>query len=116
MAIDPGGWSIVGIAAAVAIVAGIALLVAYAVQRGLVHRELDGTEPGDEGPETPPPVREPRDRTLGLAGAVVLAVGLGLGLLSAVSGWGATTTGNTPGDPDNCAQSWSGCPQATPVP
>ena len=32
-----------GIAAAVAIVAGIVLLVAYAMRRGLVHRELEGT-------------------------------------------------------------------------
>lgn len=116
MSIGPGGWSILGIAAAVAIVAGIVLLVAYALRRGLVHRELDGTESAEAGPEPPPPVREPRDRTLGLAGAIVLALGLGLGLLSAVSGWGAATTGSSPGDPDNCAQSWSGCPQATPVP
>jgi hypothetical protein len=116
MSIAPGSWSILGIAAAIAMHTGIVLLVAYAVQRGLVHRELDGTDPGEAGPETPPPVPEPRNRTLGLAGAIVLAVGLGLGLLSAVSGWGATMTGTNQGDPDNCAQSWSGCPPATPVP
>ena len=40
-------WSPAGIAALAAIVAGIVLLVVYAVQRGLVHRELEGMETAD---------------------------------------------------------------------
>jgi len=112
-----GGWSILGVAAAVAIVAGIVLLVVYAMQRGLVHRDLDGTEATEAGPEAAPVTRVPRGRTLGLTGAVILVVGLALGLLSTLSGWGGATAGSGPGDgSQDCAQSWSGCPQSTPVP
>ncbi|OGO55289.1 MAG: hypothetical protein A2V85_06600 [Chloroflexi bacterium RBG_16_72_14] len=117
MSLSLGGWSILGIGAAVAIVAGIVLLVAYALQRGLVHRELDGVDP-EGGPDAMPAAKAPANRTLGTIGAIVLVVGLALGLLSALAGWGGTgTTGTGPGaDPDDCAQSWSGCPQATPAP
>ncbi|MEW6225407.1 MAG: hypothetical protein AB1627_12345 [Chloroflexota bacterium] len=117
MSLSFGGWSILGIGAAVAIVAGIVLLVVYASQRGLVNRELDGIDP-EAGPDAVSAVRAPASRTLGAAGAVLLVVGLGLGLLSAIGGWGGSgTTGTGPGTgPDDCAQSWSGCPQATPAP
>jgi hypothetical protein len=113
-----GGWSLLGMGAAVAIVAGIVLLVTYALQRGLVHRELDGTEPEPAEPPAATLSTPTSGRTLGTAGAVLLAVGLALGLLSAIAGWGgATGTGTGPGGPpDACAQSWSGCPQATPAP
>ena len=112
-----GGWNVLGIGAAVAIVAGIVLLVVYAVGRGLVHRDLDGTLPAEEGPavDTTPLQRRPARRTIGLLGAVVLVIGLGLGVLSAITGWGASgTSGSGPGGANqDCAQSWSGCPQAT---
>lgn len=110
------GWTILGVVSAVAIAVGIVLLVVYALQRGLVNRELDGTE--DTGdPDAAPVTRAPRGRTLGAAGAIVLAVGLGLGLLTALGNWAGATTGIGPGGgPENCAQSWIGCPQATPVP
>ena len=114
-----GGWSVLGIAAAVAIVAGIVLLVVYAVGRGLVHRDLDGTLPTESEPagDTPQLQRRPARRTVGLLGAVILVVGLGLGLLSAITGWGTTGTAGGPGGAaQDCAQSWTGCPQATPGP
>lgn len=115
-----GGWSALGIAAAVAIGAGIVLLVVYAVGRGLVHRDLDGTLPAEAEPavDTIPLQRRPARRTIGLLGAVVLVIGLGLGVLSAITGWGADgATGGGPGGANqDCAQSWSGCPQATPGP
>jgi len=117
MPLSLGGWSILGIGAAVAIAAGIVLLVVYAIQRGLVHRELDGIDP-ESAADDAPLARASASRSLGAAGAVVLAAGLALGLLSAVTGWGGTaTTGAGPGTPpEDCAQSWSGCPQATPAP
>ncbi len=115
-----GGWSILGIAAAVAIIAGIVLLIAYAAQRGLVDRELDGVVATETVPGTLP-IASPRGhgRTLGMAGAAILGIGLVLGLLTAATGWGAGTdlSGSGPGGaPVDCAQSWSGCPQATPGP
>jgi hypothetical protein len=97
------GWSILGV-------------VSYALQRGLVDRELDGTDASGD-PDATPIIRAPRGRTLGAAGAIVLAVGLGLGLLTALGNWAGATTGIGPGGgPENCAQSWIGCPQATPLP
>jgi hypothetical protein len=111
------GWSILGIASAVAIVIGIVLLVVYALQRGLVDRDLDGTDATDGDPNATPVARPSRGRTLGATGAVILGVGLGLGLLAALGNWSGATTGAGPGGgPEDCAQSWSGCPQATPVP
>lgn len=113
-----GGWTIVGIAAAVLIVAGIVLLIGYAAQRGLVHRELDGIVATDTVPGSVPVVRDRGSgRTLGAIGAVILVIGLGLGVLAAVGGWGDPGTATGPGTaPVDCAQSWSGCPQATPGP
>lgn len=110
-----GGWSILGIVAAVAIVAGIVLLIVYAAQRGLVHRELDGVVAAEEPGLLVPPAARPASRTLGTIGAVTLAVGLALGLLTAMTGWGTAGGVGGPGvAPNDCAQSWSGCPQATP--
>jgi hypothetical protein len=120
MSMSFGGWSILGVTAAVAIIAGIVLLIAYAAQRGLVHRELDGVVATETVPGTLPPSRQPgRGRTLGMAGAAILGIGLVLGLLTAITGWGQATdlSGSGPGGaPVDCAQSWSGCPQATPGP
>lgn len=120
MTMSFGGWSVLGIAAAVAIVAGIVLLIAYAVERGLVHRELDGTVTADGTAGTlPDPHAHGSGRTLGVVGAVALAVGLALGLLSAVTGWGGAGFGGLMGPgarPVDCAQSWNGCPQATVAP
>ncbi len=125
MTLSLGGWSTLGIAAAICIVAGIALLVAFAASRGLVHRDLDALEP-DPGIDAPPvgtgsgrTGSRDASRTLGVAGAALLVAGLVLGLASAVAGWdnGGSTAGNGPGAaPLDCAQSWNGCPQATPGP
>jgi hypothetical protein len=115
-----GGWSILGIVAAVAIVAGIVLLIAYAAQRGLVDRELDGVVASESMAGTTPATHDrAAGRMLGVAGAVTLAIGLVLGLLTAVAGWGGTgdLNGSGPGvAPADCAQSWSGCPQTTAAP
>lgn len=111
-----GGWSAIGIVAAIAIVAGIVLLVAYAVRRGLVNRDLDGTiaTEGTSGSTIEPaadagPRPAESSRLLGAAGATILAVGLVLGLASAILGWGGS------GGAAGCAQSWNGCPQVTPA-
>lgn len=119
MSMSFGGWTVLGIAAAVAIVAGVALLIAYAIERGLVHRELDGAI----GAEAPATAALPRSgegaRTIGLLGAVLLAVGLVLGLLTAITGWDGAGSGGAQGPgaaPGDCAQSWAGCPQATVAP
>ncbi len=112
------GWSPAGIAALVAIVAGIALLVVYAVQRGLVHRELEGIEV-DAATATEAPVPRAaaprRSRTLGALGAILLVAGLGLGVISAIGTWGNgdAATGGPGGAPGDCAKSWGGCPKAT---
>lgn len=110
------GWSPIGIAALFTLAAGIVLLVAYAAQRGLVHRELEGMDaepdPGVQAPVAPPaPVR--RSRTLGVLGALLLMVGLGLGAIAAVGSW-STGGGSGVGlPPDDCAQTWEGCPRTT---
>lgn len=109
-------WPVSGVLAAILIVVGIALLIAYAVRRGLVHGDLPDTIASDVVPtEGPAPAAEPphRPRTLGALGAAVLVVGLALGLLTAVTGWGGSGTGSTSTD---CAQSWNGCPQVTAPP
>ncbi len=115
------GWSPAGIVALITIVAGIVLLVAYAMRRGLVHRELEGIEPAtDAGTETAPAVAGPprRSRMLGLVGAILLVIGLGLGAVAALGTWGTgeATTGGPGLAPADCAQSWEGCPKATPNP
>jgi hypothetical protein len=112
------GWSPAGILALIAIAAGIVLLIAYAVQRGLVHRELEGIETAAEpGTEVAPAVVAPPrgSRTLGMAGAVLLVVGLGLGAVAALGNWtaGDAATGGPGPAPADCAQSWDGCPKAT---
>lgn len=114
------GWSPFGIAALLAILAGIGLLVAYAVGRGLVDRELAGIEePAETGTQAParPAAPARSSRTLGALGATLLVVGLVLGVISAVGSWGTDATTGGPGAaPADCAQSWNGCPQATPKP
>jgi hypothetical protein len=110
------GWSPIGIAALITLVAGIALLVVYAVQRGFVHRELEGIEAGpDPGTESParPSMPARRSRTLGLLGALLLVVGLGLGAAAAVGTWSAGGASGAGLPPDDCAQSWDGCPKST---
>lgn len=121
MNMDFGGWSATGILAALAIVAGSVLLVVYAVRRGLVNRDLDGTIAA-EGPDGTMPAAAggaaAPSRALGVAGVIVLVVGLGLGLIAVATGPGAGGPGATgPGTgPTDCAASWAGCPQATPRP
>ncbi len=103
-------WPATGILAAVAIVLGIALLVVYAARRGLVHGDLPDTIASVEVPtDAPAPLRDApqQSRALGLAGATILVVGLALGVVTAVSGWGGTNGSG------GCAQSWNGCPQVT---
>lgn len=124
MSLTLAGWSPTGIAAAILIVAGIALLVAWVLRRGVHARELDGMDPEPviAGATTTGtgPVRSRAhadgSRTLGLLGATLLVVGLGLGLVSAASGWGTATTSGGPGEApaEDCAQTWNGCPQTTP--
>ncbi len=119
MTLDLGGWNAFGIVAALAIAAGSILLVAYAVRRGLVHRDLDGTiaTAGAEG-TAPPAAGSPAapSRTLGLAGVTLLVAGIALALVgfaTSPADPAATGPGKAPAD---CAQSWDGCPQATPNP
>jgi hypothetical protein len=107
-------WPLTGVLAAVAIVVGIVLLVAYAVRRGLVQGELPDTIATAAVPTSgPAPVAgtPQQSRTLGAAGAVILLVGLALGVVTAVGGWGGGAGGSAGGN--GCAQSWNGCPQAT---
>ena len=114
------GWSPAGIASAIAIVAGIVLLILYAVRRGLVVRELDGTDDAaaamaadDPTASRRPVARSRAGRPLGALGALLLVVGLALGALTAMGTWGAATTGGGPGQPTDCAQGWNGCPATT---
>lgn len=120
------GWSLLAIVAAIAVVGGILLLAAYALQRGVLRRELHGTDEPAMEPQTPAALqagdpdtaRTSDQRTLGLAGAVLLAVGLGLGLVGVLTGWGVdeSSASGGPGQPPaDCAQTWEGCPQATPA-
>ncbi len=120
MTLNFGDWSITGIVAALGIVAGSILLVVYAVRRGLVNRDLDGTIEA-EGPDGTMPAAagaaaEP-SRALGVAGVIVLVAGLALGLVNVVTGPTADSRATGPGNPPtDCAQTWSGCPQTTPRP
>jgi hypothetical protein len=131
MSLTLAGWSPVGVAAAILIVAGIGLLVAWVLRRGVHARELDGMDPqpavasgavaGLATAETLPAPSRPKEdgsRTMGLIGATLLVVGLGLGVVSAASGWGsgtASTGGPGGASAEDCAQTWTGCPQATPL-
>ncbi len=113
------GWSAPGVLALIAITAGIVLLVVYALRRGFVDHDLDGTiESADAAVAGPTRAAEApsRPRAVGVAGAALLAVGLALGVTSAVLGWGVVGSGmmnGRSGQPADCATSWNGCPQAT---
>ncbi len=116
MTLTLGGWNAIGILAALAIVAGSILLVVYAVRRGLVNRELDGTVETEDAEGTMPAAAGTAaapSRTLGLAGVTLLVAGIVLGavgLLTSSPGPTADEPGNPPTD---CAQAWNGCPEAT---
>jgi hypothetical protein len=124
---DTSGWTPAGIASAIAIVAGIVLLVVYAMRRGLVNRELDGTDEeaaaqaADDPTAKPAPSTSRRrsgGRSLGALGAVLLVGGLLLGVMVATGTWGAggTTPPAGASGQDECAAGWSGCPKDTPKP
>ena len=117
---SPASWSPAGIASAIAIVAGVVLLIAYAVQRGFVHRELEGIEDSAVSETQTPAATNGtprRSRTLGMLGAVLLVAGLALGLVAALGSWSTGSTTGGPGTgPNDCAQSWNGCPKATAQP
>ena len=109
-------WSALGILAALAIVVGSILLVVYAIRHGLVHRDLDGTIAVEGSEETMLAAGRAAapSRAMGMAGAIILIVGLGLGLATVVAGSPGSLPGLGPGNPpSDCAQSWDGCPQAT---
>ena len=115
MTIDLGRSAIV-ILAALAIVVGGILLVVYAVRRGLVHGDLDGTDAADGAdgtmPASPGGAAAP-SRTVGLAGVTLLVAGIALGAVGVItspSGSSGAGLGNPPSD---CAPTWNGCPQAT---
>jgi hypothetical protein len=114
------GWSPVGIAAIVAIVAGFVLLVVYAVDRGLVHRELEGMDAADpRDTEAPSATVGPprRSRTLGALGTALIVAGLALGVAGAIGAPGSGQAAGGPGaSPNDCAQAWGGCPKTTPRP
>ncbi len=123
---DTSGWSPAGIVSLIAIVAGIVLLVVYAVRRGMFGRELDGTDEeaaaqaADDptAPRAPAPARRVKaGRPLGILGAVLLVIGLALGIMVATGTWGSgggtTPPAGTSGQ-DDCAAGWEGCPKATP--
>jgi hypothetical protein len=133
---ETSGWSPAGIISLIAIVAGIVLLVVYAVRRGMFHGELDGTDEEavaqaahdptaaaaaarDGAARAGQPARRANaGRPVGVLGAVLLVVGLGLGIMVATGTWGgagATPPSGTSGQQD-CAAGWDGCPKATPQP
>lgn len=119
MTLDLGGWNAFGILAAIAIAAGSILLVVYAVRRGLVHRDLDGTL-AEEGPEGTMPAAAAGpaapSRTLGILGVTLLGAGIALALVGVVTAPSDPTATGPGKSPTDCAQSWDGCPQATPNP
>ncbi|MEI7745571.1 MAG: hypothetical protein WCK58_17680 [Chloroflexota bacterium] len=114
----------VGILAAITLVAGTILLVAYVLQRGLVHRALDGTDDEaaalaahDPTAPTGTAARRPRRKgssPTGGLGVLLLVVGL---LLSFVAfGGNPTATANPGVQPTECVAGWNGCPATTPKP
>jgi hypothetical protein len=110
-------WPVSGVLAAILIAVGIVLLVVYAVRRGLVHGDLPDTIASTEVPTSgPAPTSEPAQapRARGAAGALILVVGLGLGVVTALGGWG--TGGSAGNGGSDCAQSWNGCPAVTAPP
>ena len=116
MTLDLGGWNAIGILAALAIVGGSILLVVYAVRRGLVNRDLDGTVAAEDPEATMPAATGTAaspSRTLGLAGVTLLVAGIVLGAV----GWLTSSPGQTADEPGNpptdCAQAWNGCPEST---
>lgn len=107
--------TITGVLAAVLIVAGIALLVVYAMRRGLVHKDLPDTIATAEVPTSAQaPTGEPasQPRTLGAVGVLVLIVGLALGAVTAMN-TGAGAGAGTGGSGSDCAAGWAGCPGTT---
>jgi hypothetical protein len=116
MDINPA-WTAIGILAVLAMVVGSTLLVVYAIRRGLVHRDLDGTiaAEGQEGTMPAPAGSGAKpSRAMGTAGVIILVVGLGLGMVAVLAGGPGTLPGFGPGNPPkDCAGAWGGCPQAT---
>jgi hypothetical protein len=121
---ETSGWTPAGIASLVAIIAGIGLLVAYMGRRGLHQGDLDGTDETatEQAAADPTAISAPRStrrsagRPLGALGAILLVVGLALGVMVATGTWGTSATTTTPAGatgPQDCAAGWSGCPQAT---
>ena len=116
MTLGFGSWNAFGILAAVAIATGSILLVSYALRRGLVHRDLDGTiaEEGSEGTMPAAVAGAPApSRTLGLAGVTLLVAGIALALIGAATTSSGSTSSGPGKAPTDCAQAWGGCPQAT---
>ena len=115
MTLNPA-WSALSILAALAIVTGSVLLVVYAIRRGLVHRDLDGTIAAEDPEGTMPAAAggaAAPSRTLGLAGVTLLVAGIVLavvGVITSPAGPTASAPGNPPTD---CTQAWAGCPQPT---
>jgi hypothetical protein len=110
-------WSAIGILAVLAVVVGSTLLVVYAVRRGLVHRDLDGTDAAEDAEGMMPAAAggaAAPSRAMGMAGVTLLVIGLGLGLATVLAGNPGALPGFGPGNPPtDCAQAWAGCPQPT---
>jgi hypothetical protein len=113
---DTSGWSPAGVLSLIAIIAGIVLLVVYAVRRGMFARELDGTDEEAAAQAVQPPRRSGAGRPLGILGAILLGIGLALGIMVATGTWGGGGTVPPSGtsEQQECAANWEGCPKATP--
>ena len=116
------GWSPAGIVALIAIVAGIVLLVAYAraARPGppRARGDRDGRRAGNRRSRPPSPPRHAARARSAWPVRSLLVVGLALGAVAALGSWatGDATTGGPGLAPADCAQSWDGCPKATPNP
>jgi hypothetical protein len=53
---------------------------------------------------------------MGAAGAAILVLGLALGMIAATGGWGTQPAAGPGTAPEDCAQTWNGCPQSTVAP